>query len=225
MISRGQAAVAYSRPAACTAACVVAVSRAAMASPHCAISAGLQRVVLVHRSHYGGSAAEADNAVTVVLLRLRARAAMLVSVLALRDVGTGGKLFECLGSSARSADSVRGCPRDRPSGCQRLRTYGGQRRHDECHSGTSTQVKTVCWDRQESTVKPSAQPTLVRTQHLPPPGKTDRSLRKRGPAGRFLLVAPCISVCHRGSRHSSGYGQIADSIRAERALRITAVDW
>jgi hypothetical protein len=36
--------------------------------------------------------------------------------------------------------------------------------------------------RQERSVKPSAQPTLVRTQHLPPPAKTARSLRKRGPA-------------------------------------------
>ncbi len=71
-------------------------------------------------------------------------------------------------------------------------------------------------------VKPSAQPTLVRTQHLPPPAKTAPGLRKRGPAGRFLLVTPCISVCHRGSMRSSGYGHIADSVRAERAVRITA---
>jgi hypothetical protein len=32
----------------------------------------------------------------------------------------------------------------------------------------------------------------------------------------------CIMVCHRGSMRSSGYGQIADSVRAERAVRITA---
>jgi hypothetical protein len=56
----------------------------------CVVPHGLQRAVLAHRSHYGSSAAEADNVVTVVLLRLRARPAMLVSVLALRDVGTGG---------------------------------------------------------------------------------------------------------------------------------------
>ena len=76
--------------------------------------------------------------------------------------------------------------------------------------------------RQERTVKPSAQPTLVRTQHLPPPGKTARSLRKRGPAGRFLLITPCISLCHRGSIRGSGYGHIADSVRAEGAVRGTA---
>ena len=76
--------------------------------------------------------------------------------------------------------------------------------------------------QRERSVKPSAQPTLVRTQHLPPPAKTARWLRKRGPAGRFLLVTPCIRVCHRGSMRSSGYGHIADSVRAKRAVRITA---
>jgi len=76
--------------------------------------------------------------------------------------------------------------------------------------------------RQERSVKPSAQPTLVRTQHLPPPAKTVRMLWKRGPAGRSLLVAVCIRVGHRGSMHGSGYGHIADSVRAERAVRITA---
>jgi hypothetical protein len=89
---------------------------------------------------------------------------------------------------------------------------------------------------EERSVKPSAQPTLVRTQHLdttpatttpatqhlPHPGETARWLRKRGPAGRFLLVTSCISVCHYGSMRSSGYGHIADSVRAERAVRITA---
>jgi len=29
-------------------------------------------------------------------------------------------------------------------------------------------------------------------------------------------------VCHRGSMHSSGYGHIADSVRAKLAVRITA---
>ena len=56
------------------------------------------------------------------------------------------------------------------------------------------------WCEQErNTVKPSAQPTLVRTQHLPPPAKTARSLRKRGPAGRSFLsrrVSSCTAVGH-----------------------------
>jgi hypothetical protein len=105
-----------------------------------------------------------------------------------------GELYECLGSSARSADSVRGCPRDRPSGCRRSRTYGGQRRRYECHHGVFTQVRAACWGRQESTVKPSASPTQVRTLDLHPPTKTAPGLRKRGPAAVSFL-----------SRHVSGH--------------------
>ena len=71
-------------------------------------------------------------------------------------------------------------------------------------------------------VKPSAQPTLVRTQHLPPPAKTARWLRKRGPAGRFLLVPPCVMVCRHRSSCSDSYGHMADSVRAEGAVRGTA---
>ena len=66
--------------------------------------------------------------------------------------------------------------------------------------------------QRERSVKPSAQPTLVRTQHLPPPAKTARSLRKRGPAGRFLLVPPCVIVCRCRSSRSDRYGHIADSV-------------
>jgi hypothetical protein len=40
--------------------------------------------------------------------------------------------------------------------------------------------------------------------------------------GRFLLVTPCITMRHYGSMHGSSYGQIADSVRVERAVRITA---
>ena len=71
-------------------------------------------------------------------------------------------------------------------------------------------------------VKPSAQPTLVRTQHLPPPAKTAPWLRKRGPAGRFLLVTPCSSACHCGSMHGSVRVHMVYSVRAKLAVRITA---
>ena len=79
-------------------------------------------------------------------------------------------------------------------------------------------------DRREPwrSVKPSAQPTLVRTQHLPHPGKTARWLRKRGPAGRFLLVTPCISACHCGSMYGSVHVHMVYSVRAKLAVRITA---
>jgi hypothetical protein len=76
--------------------------------------------------------------------------------------------------------------------------------------------------QRERSVKPSAQPTLVRTQHLPPPAKTARWLRKRGPAGRFPLVPPCVIVCRHRSSRSNRYGHIADSVRAEGAVRGTA---
>ena len=76
--------------------------------------------------------------------------------------------------------------------------------------------------QRERSVKPSAQPTLVRTQHLPPPAKTARWLRKRGPAGRFLLVTPCIRVCHCGSMHGSVRVHMVYSVRAKLAVRITA---
>ena len=75
---------------------------------------------------------------------------------------------------------------------------------------------------QERSVKPSAQPTLVRTQHLPPPAKTARSLRKRGPAGRFILTTPCIRLCHCGSMHGSVRVHMVYSVRAKLAVRITA---
>jgi hypothetical protein len=45
------------------------------------------------------------------------------------------------GRSACSADGVRGCPRDPPSGCQHPRTYGGQGRRGEGHSAAFTQVR------------------------------------------------------------------------------------
>ncbi len=63
---------------------------------------------------------------------------------------------------------------------------------------------------------------MVRTQHLPPPAKTARSLRKRGPAGRFLLVPPCVIVCRHRAWRSNRYGHMADSVRAEGAVRGTA---
>src|SRR5208282_2660529 len=76
--------------------------------------------------------------------------------------------------------------------------------------------------QRERSVKPSAQPTLVRTQHLPPPAKTARWLRKRDPGGRFLLVTPCIRVRHYGSMHGSVHVHMVYSVRAKLAVRITA---
>ena len=38
------------------------------------------------------------------------------------------------------------------------------------------------------------------------------------PAGRFLLVTPCIRVCHRASRCRGVHGRIADGVRAARTV-------
>src|SRR5690348_6345294 len=85
----------------------------------------------------------------------------------------------------------------------------------------------MCWSAAwnsaegERSVKPSAQPTLVRTQHLPPPAKTARLLRTLALAGRFLLVTPCIKVCHCASMCCGVHGRIADGVRAGRAVGVT----
>ena len=67
-------------------------------------------------------------------------------------------------------------------------------------------------------VKPSAQPTLVRTQHLPPPAETAPWLRKRARGAVFVLVTSRIRVCHCASRCRGVHGRIADGVRAGCAV-------
>ena len=117
---------------------------------------------------------------------------------------------------------VRGCTHDGSRGSPRPGTYGVRCRRGAADLVAFVQVMAMWRGTEERSVKPSAQPTLVRTQHLPPPAKTARSLRKRGPAGRFLLVPPCVIVCRCRSWRSDRYGHIADSVRAEGAVRGTA---
>ena len=69
---------------------------------------------------------------------------------------------------------VRGCPQDRRRGWPGARTYSGQRARCNCQEMSFSQVTGHIECRQERSVKPSAQPTLVRTQHLPHPAKTAR---------------------------------------------------
>ena len=70
----------------------------------------------------------------------------------------------------------------------------------------------------ERSVKPSAQPTLVRTQHLPPPAETAPWLRKRARGAVFVLVTSRIRVCHCASRCRGVHGRIADVVRADCAV-------
>jgi len=73
-----------------------------------------------------------------------------------------------------------------------------------------------------SPVKPSAQPTQVRTLHLPPPAKTANGLGIPGLAGRLATVPLCLMMCRCEPLHSSGYGHMADGIRPEQAVHRTA---
>ena len=71
-------------------------------------------------------------------------------------------------------------------------------------------------------VKPSAQPTQVRTLDLPPPAKTARDrgiLRARGPS---RVVSLCVILGHQTPLDHAGYGHIADGIGAEGAVHRTA---
>jgi hypothetical protein len=71
-------------------------------------------------------------------------------------------------------------------------------------------------------VKPSAQPTLVRTQHLPPPALMARELGMPSPHGPSCCVSSCVILSHQSSLHHAGYGHIADGIGAGGAVHRTA---
>jgi hypothetical protein len=123
---------------------------------------------------------------------------------------------------------VRGCPQDRRRGGPGPRTYSGQRRR-RGHLARSfpqvrgrVEVQVVAGCKTVGSAYVGSNPTPATTQHLPPPAKTARWLRKRGPAGRFLLVPRCVIVCRCRSSRSNRYGHIADSVRAKQAGRGTA---
>jgi len=88
-------------------------------------------------------------------------------------------------------------------------------------------VPCLSVNERRSSVKPSAQPTLVRTQHLPPPAQTARDrgiLPSRGPS---WLVSSSVIVGQETPLHHGGYGHIPDGSGAEGAVRRTAccVSW
>ena len=79
--------------------------------------------------------------------------------------------------------------------------------------------------QRERSVKPSAQPTLVRTQHLPPPAETARELGIPGPRGPSAVVSSCVIGGQETPLRGSGYGHIADRIGPEQAVHRTACSW
>jgi hypothetical protein len=70
--------------------------------------------------------------------------------------------------SAYCTDSVRGCPRHPAAGSPRARTYGGQRRCGKPYPMLFAQFRGHVEVQAGAGCKPSGQPTLVRTQYLPP---------------------------------------------------------
>jgi len=76
----------------------------------------------------------------------------------------------------------------------RARTYSGQLIAANIIQSRLRRSERIWRCRQESTVKPSAQPTLVRTQHLPLPAETARLLRILALAGRFFSVPACVTL-------------------------------
>jgi hypothetical protein len=140
----------------------------------------------------------------------------------------------CAGSSSSAAWSVDRSPGRCPWTCPPRPCVSGLLSRSARNTWRSDRIETsprtayaqvrrhVTRGGGRRSVKPSAQPTLVRTQHLPPPAKTARWLRKRGLAGRFLLVPPCVIVCRCRSWRSDRNGHIADSVRAGGAVRGTA---
>jgi hypothetical protein len=94
------------------------------------------------------------------------------------------------------------------------------------------QVRAHGRGRQAQSVKPSAQPTLVRTQHLPPPPETAPDLRRRGlglllsSAGgsRLFPVSDGCSWNRRGTDSAVSHGVWSQSAGAVRVDREGPVD-
>ena len=68
--------------------------------------------------------------------------------------------------------------------------------------------------QRERSVKPSASPTLVRTQHLPLPAETARDLGIFRVRGSSCVVSSSVIAGQETSLHHAGYGHIDDMHRA-----------
>jgi len=98
----------------------------------------------------------------------------------------------------------------------------GTIRQRRCLCVVFGQVTSLADRQARPSVKPSAQPTLVRTQHLPPPAKTARErgiLRSRGPS---CVVSSSVIVGQETALGHESCGHIADGYGAEGAVHRTA---
>jgi len=104
------------------------------------------------------------------------------------------------------------------SRCRRPRTYGGQRRRGKCHSAAFAQLRAYVIEREVACCKTvgsayvGSNPTPATTCGNGPLAADTRQ------AGRFLLVTPCIVVCHRESMRCGVHGRIADGVHAIRTV-------
>jgi hypothetical protein len=106
-----------------------------------------------------------------------------------------------------------------------LRDYGRHKdrvRYSRGENRENGRSVAIPMGRDWLTVKPSAKPTLVRTQHLPPPAETARELGIPGLAGLLCLVPLCFMMCRCEPLRSSDYGHMADGIGSEQAVHRTA---
>src|SRR6266700_4168323 len=120
-------------------------------------------------------------------------------------------LHVCAGQDV-STDGVRGYPRAGPRKLPPARTYSGQGRRAERHTTSFSQIsgrvegQAVAVCKTVGSAYVGSNPTPATTCENGPLAAETR------PAGRFLLVTPCISLCHCGSVCCGVHGRIADSV-------------
>ena len=121
----------------------------------------------------------------------------------------------CAGQ-ARCADAVRGCPCGPAVRSPRARTYCGQRR---CNGHRPVAFAQVRWyvEVQAGEYCKTVGSAYVGSNPTPATTCVNGPLAaETRPAGRFVLVTPCIWVCHFGSVCCGVHGRIADGVRAAR---------
>jgi hypothetical protein len=111
---------------------------------------------------------------------------------------------------------VRGC---RGLGTWCARTHSGRRRPGFAPRSAYALVNATGIDQEQRSVKPSAQPTLVRTQHLPPQICRSDPVQWAGP-GRASSAGGAVWVTVGQGRRASGCRGISSSAPCGRWERL-----